>query len=175
MRRRDPRAAARLYAEAARAGDRTALERKLGKALAASGDLPEAEKAFRQALSRAATREEKEGAYGDLSVFYQIAGRAPEVLRILEEGTRILPGSAALWSMLGAAYGRAGDNAEATRAYERSIAIRPGALACKTLALLLYEQHDRPRAIALWRQSLSIDPSQADVRAFLDRYGKGRN
>jgi len=175
MRNRDPGAAARLYVEAARASDRTALERKLGKALAASGDLPASEKAFRQALARASTREEKEGAYGDLSLFYQFSGKATEVLRVLEEGTRALPGSAALWSMLGAAHGRAGDNAAATRAYERSVAIRPTALACKTLALLLAGAGDRARAIALWKQSLALDPSQQDVRAFLARSEKSRN
>lgn len=173
MRRRDPRAAAQLYAEAARAGGRTALDRKLGKALAASGDPIASERAFREALARAATREEKEGAYGDLSVFYQFAGRNAEVIRVLSEGTRALPGSAALWAMLGAAYGRAGARPEATDAYERSVAIRPGALTCKTLGVLLFEKHDRARAVALWKQSLALDPAQPDVRLLLKRSAPG--
>jgi tetratricopeptide (TPR) repeat protein/predicted AlkP superfamily phosphohydrolase/phosphomutase len=172
MRRRDPATAAAFYGEAARANDRTALERKLGKALAASGNLPAAEHAFRQALARATTREEKEGAYGDLSVFFQFSGRPSEVIGILEEGTRVLPGSAALWAMLGAAQGRAGATDAALAAYERSVAIRPGPLTCKTLALLLFQRQDRQRAVALWKQSLALDPSQRDVREFLQKYQK---
>jgi cytochrome c-type biogenesis protein CcmH/NrfG len=57
-------------------------------------------------------------------------------------------------------------------AYEESVRLRPTALACKTLAALAFEErHDRPRAVALWTQSLALDPAQADVRAFLRRFG----
>jgi tetratricopeptide (TPR) repeat protein len=174
MRRRDPRAAAQLYAEAAGVGDRTALERKRGKALAASGDLTSSERAFREALARAATREEKEGAYGDLSVSISSReGRPTSSASSRRERGRSGVGGAG--AMLGAAYGRAGARSEGTQAYERSVAIRPGALTCKTLAVLLYANHDRVRAVALWKQSLALDPGQRDVRLLLKRYSHGAN
>ena len=82
------------------------------------------------------------------------------------------PRSAGLWSLLGATYGRAGAYAEAIDAYERSVALAPSPLACKTLAALLFEvRHDRARAVSLWRQSLDLDPKQPDVQRFLERYG----
>jgi tetratricopeptide (TPR) repeat protein len=82
------------------------------------------------------------------------------------------PRSARLWMMIGAANGRAGNYDTAIDAYERSIAIDPTALACKTLAALVFEvRHDRARAVALWEQSLTLDRHQPDVQRFLERYG----
>jgi len=82
------------------------------------------------------------------------------------------PRSAALWSLLGATYGRASDFGRAIDAYERSVALAPTALACKTLAALVFEvRHDRARAVALWEQSIELDRNQPDVKHFLDRYG----
>jgi cytochrome c-type biogenesis protein CcmH/NrfG len=74
--------------------------------------------------------------------------------------------------MLGAAQGRAGSTDLAVAAYERSVAIRPGPLTCKTLAALVFEKNDPRRAVELWKQSLALDPSQRDVREFLRRYQK---
>ena len=148
------------------------LERKLGQALGASRAYAESEAAFRRALAKAATDEEKEGAYGDLSLLFQGAGQEQRTRAILEEGLRALPRSAALWGMLGAAHGREGRLDLAVEAYERSVSLGPTPLACKTLAALLLDQRrDRRRAVALWRQSLSLDPEQPDVRRFLRRYG----
>ena len=73
--------------------------------------------------------------------------------------------------LLGATYGRAGNFSRAIDAYERSVALKPDALACKTLAALLFEvRHDRARAIALWEQSLELDRDQPDVKRFLKMY-----
>ncbi len=173
MTQRKPDAAAAFFRQAADGGRRTpTLYRKLGKALAASGNLPAAEEAFRQAIAKAASPSEQEGAYGDLSIFYEFAGKESRVQSVLQEATAKLPRSAPLWGMLGAADGRAGRYANAVADYERSVALAPSPLACKTLATLLWTLgRDRPRAVALWKQSLSLDPAQNDVRQMLQRYG----
>jgi len=173
MRRRDPAAASRFYREASVPAARASLERKFGKALAASGDLPAAEQAFREALKRAVTPEEREGAYGDLAFFYQFAGNEPKSRALLEEATSVVPRSAGLWAMRGAALGRNGEQDRALEAYEKSVAIRPGPANCKILAALVFSRrHDVARAVALWKQSLALDPSQADVRNFLARFDR---
>ena len=81
------------------------------------------------------------------------------------------PDSAQLWTLLGGAYGRAGDLESAIGADERSVALKPSALACKTLAALLFEvRHDRRRAVELWEQSLELDRNQPDVQAFVRQF-----
>jgi len=50
--------------------------------------------------------------------------------------------------------------------------LKPTALACKTLAALMFEvRHDRGRAVQLWQQSLELDQNQPDVQQFLRRFG----
>jgi tetratricopeptide (TPR) repeat protein len=85
------------------------------------------------------------------------------------------PKAAHLWAVLGATYGEAGDYEAAIDAYQRSVAIEPTALACKTLAALLFEiRHDRARARELWEQSLALDRRQPDVQRFLSQYDFSR-
>jgi tetratricopeptide (TPR) repeat protein len=73
--------------------------------------------------------------------------------------------------MMGAALGREGKYREAIPAFEHSVALKPSPLACKSLAALVFEEEkDRTRAVSLWKQSLALDPSQEDVRGFLQRY-----
>ena len=171
MARHDPAAAIPLYEAAARkrAGD-AGVQRKLGKALAATGDVAGAEAAFQRAVA-VASELDKEGAYGDLAIFFQFAGKENASIATLEEATRVLPSSAPLWATLGAAYGRASRLDQALAAYERSVALAPTPLALKTLAALVFElKHDRARAVTLWRRSLELEPGQPDVEAFLARY-----
>src|SRR5207249_872490 len=98
-------------------------------------------------------------------------GDAPAALTFLQSAAAENPRSARLWTLLGATYGRQGDFEHAIDAYERAIALQPTALACKTLAALLFEiRHDRTRAVALWEQSLQLDRDQPDVRRFLNQY-----
>ena len=173
LRRRDPAAAAAFFRQAITTGDRSpATRRKLGKALAASGDLAGAEAAFREATEAAVSRNEIEGAYADLSLFYQFARREEDVRRILVEGTRKVPDSGALWELLAASNGRSQRYDDAIAAYERSVALRPTALACKSLGILEYfRRRDPGRAMILWKQSLALDPNQPDVQDLLRRFG----
>ena len=165
-------AAAALQDAARRFPDDSVIHRTLGQALGATGKYAEAEAAFRQAAARAQTDDEREGAWGDLSLLFQKQGREADAAAALDQGLSALPRSAALWGMAGAARGRAGDLDGAIAAYERSVRLRPTALACKTLAALVFEQrHDRGRAVSLWRQSLALDPGQPDVERFLIRFG----
>ncbi len=176
LRRGDPRQAVALLQPAAQAAPgNSVVVRKLGQALAAAGDAAGAEAALRRALDTASDDEAREGAYGDLSLLFQQGRREEESRRTLEAAVARLPHSAALWGMLGAARGRAGQLDAAMRAYERSVAIQPTPLGCKTLAALLFERRgERRRAVRLWRQSLALDPRQPDVEAFLRRYGAAK-
>jgi predicted AlkP superfamily phosphohydrolase/phosphomutase/tetratricopeptide (TPR) repeat protein len=170
--RGDGAAAVAAYRQGiARFPESATLERKLGEALGLQKSFAESEQAFRRSIAKSKSDRDKEAAYGDLSFLFQGERRDQEAAQILEEGTRALPESARLWGMLGAAYGRLESFPQAIAAYERSIQIQPTALACKTLAALVFEiRHDQRRAVALWRQSLALDPSQTDVQAFLRRY-----
>lgn len=150
----------------------SSIERQLGEALGAAGRWPEAEAALRRSIANARSIEEKESGWGDLSVVFQKSSRDKQALSSLKEAVAAVPESSALWAMLGAALGRQGDLEAAIRAYERSVSIRPTALACKTLAALVYEVRKDPRRAAdLWKQSLELDPNQPEVREFLRRYG----
>jgi tetratricopeptide (TPR) repeat protein/predicted AlkP superfamily phosphohydrolase/phosphomutase len=171
--RRQGEEAAGFYRQAlaAEPGSST-LERKLGEALGAAGADADAESAFRRAVAKARTDEEKESAYGDLSILFQRQKKEGRVQETLREGLAAVPKSSALWGMLGAAYGRSNELERAIAAYEQSVELAPTALATKTLAALLFEvRKDRGRAVELWKQSLSLDPDQPDVQEFLRRYG----
>ena len=150
------------------------LLRKLGQVLANNRSIAEAESVLRKAITEARTAADLEGGYGELSLALGRQGRARDAREVLEAGVARLPSSSALWGMLGAARGSLGDLDGAVVAYERSVELKPTALACKTLAALLFEERkDRVRAVALWRQSLDLDPTQAEVRSFLRRHGVG--
>jgi tetratricopeptide (TPR) repeat protein len=172
--RKDGAAAERAFRSAiASEPASSALERRLGETLGALEKYPESEAAFRRAIAKSKTREEMESAYGDLSLLYQRQGKEPQTTAVLREGVKAAPDSNVLWGMLGAALGRAGELDAAIEAYERSISLKPTALACKTLAALVFERRKDPvRAVALWRQSLALDPKQPDVTAFLRRYAR---
>ena len=171
LRRRDAASAATFFRQAVEAGDRSpSIQRKLGKALAAGGNLRGAETAFQGAVSAASTRNELEGAYADLATFYQFAHRGGDVRRTLQEATKRVPDSAPLWAALGGVDGGEGRYDDAIADYQRSIALHPTAGACKTLAVLVYyRKHDPAHAVALWKQSLALDPNQPDVREALER------
>jgi predicted AlkP superfamily phosphohydrolase/phosphomutase/tetratricopeptide (TPR) repeat protein len=97
---------------------------------------------------------------------------ARSAIAILRAALDRSPESASLWTVLGGTYGRAGDLSQAIDAYEHAIALQPTALACKTLAALVFEvRHDRTRAVHLWEQSLELDRNQTDVQGFLRRFG----
>jgi tetratricopeptide (TPR) repeat protein len=170
--RHDGAAAERAFLSAiASDPESSALERRLGETLGALGRYPDSEAAFRRAVAKAKTKEEKESGFGDLSLLYQREGKEPQALAVLREGVGAVPDSNVLWGMLGAALGRAGELDQAMDAYEKSISLKPTALACKTLAALVFERRkDTARAVALWRQSLALDPNQPEVAAFLRRY-----
>ena len=169
--KRDPASAARFFRAAIQAQSKDpSLEVDLGKALAAQGDASSADAAFRRALTKASTPAEKQRTYGDIATYYQVRGDEARVFEVLREGTAALPTSASLWAMLGAAYGRASKMEDAIGAYEKSVAAQPTPLTCNTLALLLFEvRHDKTRATALWKQSLTMQPGQRDVEALLKR------
>jgi predicted AlkP superfamily phosphohydrolase/phosphomutase/cytochrome c-type biogenesis protein CcmH/NrfG len=171
--RHDGPTAASFYRKAIEGSPKSSrLERKLGETLAVMKAYRDSEAAFARAISKAATPDERESAYGDLSLLLQREQRESDVVATLRRGVAELPGSASLWALLGAAYGRLARFDESIGAYEKSVEVAPTALSCKTLAALVFERRkDRPRAVALWKQSLDLDNNQPDVRGFLRAYG----
>jgi len=122
-----------------------------------------------QRASAIATPDQIAAARADVALARNDSHAAVEVVRAALERS---PDSAGLWTLLGGAYGRAGELESAIDAYQRSVALRPNPLACKTLAALMFEvRHDRKTAVRLWEQSLELDPNQPDVKGFLSRYG----
>ena len=98
-------------------------------------------------------------------------GDLAAAIRYIRAALDRTPESARLWTLLGGAYGRAGDLTQAIAAYERSVALQPTALACKTLAALVFEvRKDRARAVQLWEQSLELDRNQPDVQQFVRQF-----
>ena len=139
-------------------------------AAARLGRSADADAALRRA-SEIASAERIAVARADIALARNDAGTALPYLRAALDRH---PESARLWTVLGAAYGRLGDLERAMDAYEHSVALEPSALACKTLAALVFEvRHDRTRAIALWRQSLQLDRNQPDVKRFLEAFSGG--
>jgi predicted AlkP superfamily phosphohydrolase/phosphomutase/tetratricopeptide (TPR) repeat protein len=124
------------------------------------------------ALSRAsdlATADQIAAARADVALARNDARAAVGYIRAALEQA---PQSPQLWTLLGGAYGRAGDFEQAIEAYQRSVALQPTALACKTLAALIFEvRHDRSRALQLWEQSLELDRNQPDVQQFVRQFG----
>src|SRR5262249_26860678 len=137
-------------------------------ALTQIGQLSEAAEVIRRAAALTTT-EQLAAARASVALQRNDAVAALAGLRTAADAN---PRSARVWMMVGAASGRAGEDDAAIDAYERSIAIEPTALACKTLAALVFEvRRDRRRAVALWEQSLTLDRHQPDVERFLQKYG----
>src|SRR5260370_23141876 len=67
------------------------LERKLGETLGLLNDYAESAQAFQRAIAKAKTDEEREFAYGDLSLLYQKQKRELEAVRALEAGAAPFP------------------------------------------------------------------------------------
>ena len=91
------------------------------------------------ALARAselASDDQIAGARADVAL---ARGDASAAIALLRNALDRSPESAPLWTALGGTYGRTGDLGHAIEAYERSVALEPTALACKTLAALVFE------------------------------------
>ncbi|MFZ1621495.1 tetratricopeptide repeat protein, partial [Dokdonella sp.] len=68
------------------------------------------------------------------------------------------PGNDNLWGTLGGLYMEAGNNAEAARALDRSVAIEPSYSALTNLGLLKYQDGDYAAAAALQQQATQLNP-----------------
>ena len=122
-----------------------------------------------QRASELASREQIAAAQADVALARNDLNAALGYIRAALSRS---PDSAELWTVLGGAYGRSGDFAHAIDAYEHSVALKPTALACKTLAALVFEvRHDRARAVQLWERSLELDRNQPDVQQFVQQFG----
>lgn len=127
----------------------------LAKLAAADGDVARArghmDAALKRAPDDALVRAEagfqayREGRLDDAIAHYRIA-------------LELAPGNAGHWNTYGYLQLLGGDAGEAGRAFERSIAIEPGADALANLAILRTQSGDAEAALALYRRAVELDP-----------------
>lgn len=127
----------------------------IAKVYAARGDAGPARRHFEQALALApeSARVRAEAgfeAYRD--------GRVEDAVAHYRKALELDPGDAGNWTTYGVLQMIEGDTAEATRALERSIAIRPGADALANLGTLRLWSGDAAAAVAHYRRALELDP-----------------
>ena len=82
----------------------------------------------------------------------------PEAIAAYRKAVELEPGNDNLWGTLGGLYMEAGNNAEAARALDRSVAIEPSYSALTNLGLLKYQDGDYAAAAALQQQATQLNP-----------------
>ena len=150
-----------------------AAHANLGVAYDARGNTAEAEAAYRKALAIDPTQA---GPAMNLARNLQYRGRTQEAVTVLENLTRSAD-SASVRRRYGDALASAGRDADALREYRQSLKMEPNHYpAMNALASLLITQYrkgllldDRKRdeAVAMWKQSLQINPDQPKVESQL--------
>jgi tetratricopeptide (TPR) repeat protein len=143
----------------------------LGVAFDARGNVAEAEAAYRKSLTIDPTQT---GPAMNLARNLQYRGRTQEAVTVLENLTRAAD-SAAVRRRYGDALASAGREADALREYRQSLKLDPRHFpAMNAMASLLITQYrnglfldDRKRdeALAMWKQSLQINPDQPKVES----------
>lgn len=88
-----------------------------------------------------------------------LAGQLQEAITAYRKAVDLKPDNAIYWSTLGALYVEVGDNAAATRALERSIAVEPGPEALTNLGELKYQAGDYAAAVDLNRRATVLAPN----------------
>jgi Flp pilus assembly protein TadD len=88
-----------------------------------------------------------------------LARRLQEAIAAYRKAVELEPGDASYWSTLAALYVETGDNAAATRALERSIAIEPGYAALTNLGELKYQAGDYAGAADLHKRATVLEPT----------------
>lgn len=127
----------------------------IAKVYAARGSAAPAERHFREALALApgSARVRAEvgfQAYRD--------GRLDEAIGHYRQALELAPEDAGNWNTYGFLHLLTGDTAEAARAFERSIAIRPSADVLANFGTLRAWSGEHEAAVALYRKALELDP-----------------
>ena len=85
--------------------------------------------------------------------------RLPDAIKAYEHATALQPNDAITWNTLGSFYLMAGDNIQAGRALERSLASEPNADALSNLGTLRFLGGEYAAATELYRRATELDPS----------------
>lgn len=153
-----------------------AAHANLGVVLDARGSVAEAEAAYRKSLT---IDPGQAGPAINLARNLQYRGKVTEAIAVLEKLTSVAD-SAIVRRRYGDALASAGREAEALREYRQAVKIDPRHYqAMNAMAALLITQYrngllldDRKRddAIAMWRLSLQLNPSQPKVEGHLKKW-----
>jgi tetratricopeptide (TPR) repeat protein len=160
-----------------------AAHANLGVAFDARGNVAEAEAAYRRSLT---IDPRQVGPAMNLARNLQYRGRTQEAVAVLENLTRAAD-SAAVRRRYGDALASAGREADALREYRQALKLDPRHVpAMNAMGALLITQYrnglfldDRKRdeALAVWKQSLQINPDQPKVesqlKAWAPKQGQG--
>ncbi len=133
---------------------------ELASAYAAAGDDVHAEQAHLRAVRA------QPGAwsvYNRLGLFYLNAGRTTEATARFRDALRLAPDNSEALLNLGGALWTQGDADAARPLFERSAAIRPGAMALSNIGLLDYSAGHFDAAARAFERSLSLDPADVVV------------
>ncbi len=126
-----------------------------------TGELSEAERLYREVLSREPDHPQAVFLLGVLAVQ---CGRIDDAVTMLERATALAPGNAACHANLGEALRRRGDSAAAIDALLRAIAIDPDAVdPLYALAGLLHERGAFDGAIACFQHAAELRPGLPDI------------
>ena len=152
----------------------------LGVVLDARGNTAEAEAAYRKSLT---IDPRQVGPAMNLARNLQYRGRSQEAVTVLENLADAAD-SAAVRRRLGDALASAGRDAEALREYRTSLKLDaryyPAMNAMASLLItqyrngLLLDDRKRDEALAMWRQSLQLNPNQPRVEAQLKAWAPNR-
>ena len=134
---------------------RTRAQIGMAKVYAAQGHPELADEYFGKALQ---SSPDDAKVHAEIGYRQYLDGHVPEAIAAYRKAVELEPGNDILWVTLGALYMEAGNNAEAARALDRSIAIEPSYSALTNLGLLKYQAGDYAGAAALQQQATQLNP-----------------
>ncbi len=169
----DVQGAIRAFRDAASAEPKdAAAHNKLALALQRAGQADEALAEFRQAMTLARNRYQKEAAFLGAGVVLAERGNLRESDRVLGEGIAAVPDSFILHSTRAGVLSQLGDERAAAQSLARAAQINPNDVkTLNTLGALYAKYGQEDEARKLWQRSLSLQPDQPQIREFLAMIG----
>ncbi|MGA7614550.1 MAG: protein kinase [Thermoanaerobaculia bacterium] len=128
------------------------------------GRIQEAEKLFRRAID---LRPEYWKGYNQLAGFYTIRGEFEKALPYLHTAARLTPDNVRVLNNLGATYHQMGRYDDAEAEFQKSIAVRPNALAFANLGTLQFFAGHYDDAASSYERATALNPDDAVLWSFL--------
>jgi serine/threonine protein kinase/tetratricopeptide (TPR) repeat protein len=130
------------------------FRRQQARAQEKAGNLAEAEKTFREAIT---LRPHYWANYNSLGVFYINQGRYTDAADMFAQVIKLAPDTAFGYANLGAAYNQLGKYPDAISMFERSVSIRPTATAYSNLATAYFNKRSFLEAAGMFEKATSAD------------------